>query len=132
MAIFKSLKHRPFALLWSGQFLSGIGDSIYRVALAWWVLEKTGSATAMGTVFIFSSVPLLLFLLLGGVTGDRHSRARVMLFSDTLRAALVFLIAFLAFSHRLEVWQLYIASLLFGGIGAFFRPAYTALIPEIT
>jgi DHA3 family tetracycline resistance protein-like MFS transporter len=132
MAIFKSLTHRPFALLWSGQFLSTIGDTIYRVALAWWILEKTGSATAMGTVFIFSSVPLLLFLLLGGVTSDRYARARVMLYSDAMRAVLVFIIAFLAFSHRLEVWQLYIASLIFGGIGAFFRPAYTAIIPEIT
>ncbi len=132
MAIFKALKHRPFALLWSGQFLSTVGDSIYRVALAWWVLEKTGSASAMATVFIFSSVPLLLFLLIGGVTGDRYPRARVMLYSDTLRAALVFVIAFLIFRHRLEVWHLYLASLLFGGIGAFFRPAYSAIIPEIT
>lgn len=132
MSIHKSLTHRPFALLWSGQFLSTIGDSIYRVALAWWILEKTGSAAAMGTVFVFSSVPLLLFLLLGGVAGDRYSRARVMLYSDTLRAVLVFSVAFLAFRGRLELWQLYVASLLFGGIGAFFRPAYTALIPEIT
>lgn len=132
MVIFKSLTHRPFALLWSGQFLSTIGDSIYRVALAWWILEKTGSATAMGTVFIFASVPLLLFLLVGGVAGDRYPRARVMLCSDTLRGALVFGIAFLAFSGRLELWQLYIASLVFGGIGAFFRPAYTAIVPEIT
>ena len=132
MSIFKSLTHRPFALLWSGQFLSTVGDSIYRVALAWWVLEKTGSARAMGTVFIFSSVPLLLFLLLGGVTVDRYARARVMLYSDALRGALVFAITFLAFGHRLEVWHLYVASLIFGGVGAFFRPAYTAIIPEIT
>lgn len=132
MAIHKALKHRPFALLWSGQFLSTIGDSIYRVALAWWVLEKTGSATAMGMIFIFSSIPLLLFLLVGGVAGDRYPRARVMLYSDVLRAALAFLVAFLIFRGRLEVWHLFVVSFIFGGIGAFFRPAYTAIIPEIT
>lgn len=132
MAIHTALKHRPFALLWSGQFLSTIGDSIYRVALAWWVLEKTGSATAMGTIFIFGSIPMLLLLLVGGVASDRYPRARVMLYSDTLRMVLAFLVALLIFRGRLEVWHLFVVSFIFGGIGAFFRPAYTALIPEIT
>ena len=71
MAIFRSLKHRFFALLWSGQTISRLGDSLYRIALAWWVLEKTGSAAIMGTVLIFSTVPMLIFLLIGGVVVDR-------------------------------------------------------------
>ena len=45
MTLFSSLRHRPFALLWSGQTISRLGDSLYRVALAWWVLEQTGSAS---------------------------------------------------------------------------------------
>ena len=67
MNILRSLKHRPFALLWTGQTISRLGDSLYRIALAWWVLEKTGSAVAMGTVLVFSQIPLLLFLLIGGL-----------------------------------------------------------------
>jgi len=39
-------------LIWSGQTVSLLGDRIFQVALAWWVLEKTGSAVTMGTVFI--------------------------------------------------------------------------------
>jgi DHA3 family tetracycline resistance protein-like MFS transporter len=66
MNVLRSLKHRPFALLWTGQTISRLGDSLYRIALSWWVLEKTGSAVAMGTVLIFSQIPLLLFLLIGG------------------------------------------------------------------
>jgi MFS family permease len=131
MTLFKSLTHRPFALLWSGQQLSALGDSVYRVALAWWILEKTGSATAMSTIFIFASVPMLVFLLIGGVAVDRHSRARVMLLSDTLRGLLVGIIALLAFAHRLELWHIYIVSLMFGIVGAFFGPAYRAIVPEI-
>jgi MFS family permease len=131
MTFFKSLTVRNFALLWSGQQLSALGDSIYRVALAWWVLEKTGSATAMSTIFIFASVPMLVFLLLGGVAVDRHSRARVMLLSDTLRGLLIGIVAVLAFSHRLELSHIYIVSLLFGIVGAFFGPAYRAIVPEI-
>ncbi len=50
--LFRALKNRPFALVWGGQTVSLLGDRIYQVALAWWVLEKTGSAVAMGIVFI--------------------------------------------------------------------------------
>jgi len=131
MILFKSLTLRPFALLWSGQQLSALGDSIYRVALAWWILEKTGSATAMGTIFIFASVPMLVFLLAGGVAVDRYPRARVMFLSDILRGLLIGIVALLAFAHRLELWHIYIVSLLFGIVGAFFGPAYRAIVPEI-
>ncbi len=131
MTLFKSLTVRSFALLWSGQQLSALGDSIYRVALAWWVLEKTGSATAMSTIFIFASAPMLIFLLIGGVAVDRYPRARVMLISDVLRGLLIGIVAVLAFTHRLEVWHIYLVSLLFGIAGAFFGPAYRAIVPEI-
>jgi MFS transporter, DHA3 family, tetracycline resistance protein len=131
MTLFKSLTVRSFALLWSGQQLSALGDSIYRVALAWWVLEKTGSATAMSTIFIFASAPMLVFLLVGGVAVDRYPRAPVMLLSDVLRGLLIGIVAFLAFTHRLEVWHILFVSLMFGIAGAFFGPAYRAIVPEI-
>ena len=117
---FIQIAHRSsFALLWSGQQLSALGDSIYRVALAWWVLEKTGSAKAMSTIFIFASTPMLVFLLIGGVAVDRYSRARVMFLSDILRGLLIGIVALLAFAHRLEIWHIYIVSLLFGIVGRF-------------
>jgi MFS family permease len=99
--------------------------------LAWWVLEKTGSAAAMGTVLIFSFLPMLLFLLIGGVAVDRLPRGRVMLVSDVLRGAVVALVAALAFAQSLEIWHVYIASMAFGFVDAFFQPAYTAIVPEI-
>jgi len=132
MNLFRSLTHRPFALLWSGQTTSRLGDSLYQIAMAWWVLQKTGSATAMGTVLIFTSVPMLVFLLIGGVFTDRLPRLRVMLVSDILSGAVVSVVAFLAFAGWLEVWHIYIASIVFGLVKAFFFPAYIATVPEIT
>ncbi len=131
MSLFRSLRYRSFAFLWTGQTVSRLGDSLYRIALAWWVLEKTGSAAVMGTVLIFSFLPMLLFLLIGGVMVDRLPRGRVMLASDILRGALVAIVAALAFAQSLEIWHVYIASMVFGFVGAFFSPAYTAIIPEI-
>ncbi len=132
MALFSSLRHRPFALLWGGQAISSLGDSLYRVALAWWVLEKTGSATAMGTVLVFSITPMVVFLLLGGVAVDRLPRLRLMLGSDLLRALVTGTVAALAFAGRLEIWHVYLASAMFGTVDAVFQPAYVASVPALT
>lgn len=131
MTLVASLRSPPFAFLWTGQTISRFGDHLYRVALAWWVLEKTGSAAAMGTVLIFSSVPMLAFVLIGGIAVDRFPRARVMFLSDLLRAAVVGIITFLGYSNQLEIWHIYVASILFGFVAAFFQPAYTAIVPDI-
>ena len=132
MTLFKSLTHRFFALLWSGQTISRLGDSLYRIALAWWVLEKTGSAAIMGTVLIFSTVPMLLFLLIGGVIVDRFNRVWLMLASDLLRGIIVAIVAGLAVSQLLEVWHIFLASAIFGIVDAFFQPAYSSIVPDLT
>jgi DHA3 family tetracycline resistance protein-like MFS transporter len=131
-SVFRSLTHRFFTLLWSGQTISRLGDSLYRIALAWWVLEKTGSAAIMGTVLIFSTVPMLLFLLIGGVVVDRFNRAWLMLASDLLRGIVVVIVAGLAVSQQLEVWHIFLASTIFGIVDAFFQPAYTSIVPDLT
>src|SRR5690349_17061780 len=132
MNVLRSLTHRPFALLWTGQTTSRLGDSLYRIALSWWVLEKTGSAVAMGTVLIFSQIPLLLFLLIGGVVVDRLPRIRIMFASDVLCGLVIAFVAVFSWLELLEIWHIYIASILFGFVEAFFFPAYQAVIPEIT
>src|SRR5581483_5496332 len=40
--------------LWLGQTVSRVGDFMYELALAWWVLQKTGSPTLMGMVLVFA------------------------------------------------------------------------------
>lgn len=132
MALFRALTHRSFALLWIGQTISRVGDHLYQVALAWWVLEKTGSALAMGAVLTFSMAPMLLFVLIGGVAVDRLPRVRLLLVSDLGRGVAAAAVAWLALSGRLEIWHIYGASLLFGLADAFFQPAYLALVPELT
>ena len=132
MNVLRSLKHRPFVLLWTGQTISRLGDSLYRIALAWWVLEKTGSATAMGTVLILSQVPMLIFLLVGGVVVDRLPRIRIMFIADALSGFVIAFVAVFAWLNLLQIWHIYIASVIFGLVEAFFFPAYQAVIPQLT
>jgi len=132
MNFLRALKHRPFAFLWSGQTISRFGDSLYRIALSWWVLEKTGSAVAMGTVLVFSQIPMLIFLLIGGVVVDRLPRLRVMFVSDILSGLVITFVAIFSWFDLLQIWHIYIASIVFGFVEAFFFPAYQAVIPQIT
>jgi MFS family permease len=132
MNFLRAFTHRPFALLWTGQTISRLGDNLHRITLAWWVLEKTGSATAMGTVLVLSQIPLLLFILIGGIVVDRFPRIRIMFLSDLLSGTVVTFIAVFAWLDVLEIWHIYVASLIFGFVEAFFFPAYSAVIPQIT
>jgi MFS family permease len=127
----RALRSRPFALLWLGQTISTLGDGVNLTALAWQVLVLTGSGAAMGIVLIATSVPRLLFLLLGGVIADRLPRRLVMLWADAGRAVAVGAIAILSYTNTLQFWQLIALGLLFGLSQAFFLPAYQSIAPQL-
>jgi MFS family permease len=105
---------------------------MYRLALVWWVLQATGSGLAMGTVLVFQTVPLLAFVLIGGVVVDRFEPLKIMMVSDVVRAVITSYIAVSAYLGALELWHVYIASAAFGFVDAFFDPAYAATIPKVT
>ncbi|NTU80277.1 MAG: MFS transporter [Chloroflexales bacterium] len=128
---FRALANRRFTLVWGSQTLSRIGDFLYEIAIAWWVLEQTGSAAAMASLLIVSFAPTLLFLLVGGVAVDRFSRVRIMLLSDVLRGSIASSVAVLAALDLLQLWHLYVLNLSFGIVDAFFQPAYAAAMPDL-
>ena len=127
----RALRSRPFAWLWAGQTISALGDGAYTVALAWAVLDLTGSATDMGIVLVARSVPMLLFVLIGGVAADRLPRRLVMLASDAGRAVAVLAIAALEWLGVLQVWHLVALAFFFGIVSGFFMPAYQSIAPEL-
>ncbi len=128
---FRALNNKKFSVLLFGQTLSRIGDFLFQIAMAWWVLEKTGSATAMGTVLFFSALPMVVFVLVGGVVVDRMSRGLLLFMSDLARCFIMIVGTWLAFTDQLVLWQIYVIAILFGFADAFFLPAYNALIQQI-
>jgi predicted MFS family arabinose efflux permease len=124
------LRHRDFRYLWFAQSASVIGDCIVIVALALFVIELTGNATDLGLVFAAASLPLVAFLLLGGVWADRLPRHRVMVVTDLVRFALHALLAALIFAGVVRIWELIAIEALFGTAEAFFRPAANGLLPQ--
>ncbi len=127
----RALHSRPFALLWTGQTISALGDGAFVTALSWQALQLTGSAMAMGMVVLAQTLPMILLLLLGGVVADRFPRQQVMLWSDASRAVAVLLIAALGMMHLLQLWHLVLLALFFGTVRGFFSPAYQSIIPQL-
>lgn len=127
----RALRSRRFALLWSGQTISAVGDGAFFTALAWQVLLLTGSATAMGSALVAETVPMVLFMLVGGVVADRLPRRLMLLWSDGGRAVVALLVAALGLLGYLQFWHLLALAALFGLAEAFFRPAYQSIPPEL-
>ena len=127
-----ALHERNFRLYFMGQLTSAVGTGMTPVALSFAVLALPhGSASDVGAVLAAETVPLVIFLLLGGVAGDRLGRRRVMLGADVLRAsAQTALGAWILFGHP-PLWGFLVLSALVGSGTAFFVPALTGLIPQI-
>src|SRR5204863_1589971 len=123
--LLRVLRHRDFRLFWLGQGASVVGDGIVVVALALFVVELTGSATDLGLVLAAYSLPLVGFLLLGGVIADRLPRHRVVVVTDLARFVLHALLALLIVTDAVRIWQIVAIGVLFGSAEAFFRPAAT-------
>jgi MFS family permease len=123
------LRNRDFRLLLGGQTASTIGDRIVFVALALYVTD-IGSPSDVGLVLAAHAVPLVGFLLLGGVWADRLPRHKVMIATDLIRFALHATLAALIFTGAVEIWHIVVLEALFGAAEAFFRPAYTGLVPQ--
>ena len=125
------LGERNFRLLWIGETISILGDQFSMIALPWLVLQLTGSALAMGTVFALSGIPRAILMLFGGALSDRFSARNVMLISNLMRLALVMILAVLVLSGMVKAWMIYVMALTFGIADAFFFPAQMAIVPQI-
>lgn len=124
------LRHHDFRLLWLAQSASVIGDRLVTVALALFVIDLTGSATDLGLVLTANALPMVAFLLIGGVWADRLPRHRVMVATDVARCVLHGLLAILIVTGEVQIWQVIAIEVLFGSCEAFFRPAASGLLPQ--
>lgn len=129
------LFNRNFLLLWQGQAVSRLGSQAFAVAMMFWVMEKTGSASLMGLLLTFSMLPGVLLGPIGGTFADRHSRIRIIVVCDLLSGLGVLALAFLmmAMPDAVDVIipVLFTVAVLGGVVQAFFMPAITASIPDL-
>jgi MFS family permease len=124
------LGQRPFRLLFLGRTTSFIGSAFANVALAFAVLDLTGSKADLGYVLAARSLPQVLFLLVGGIWADRLPRNRVMVGSNIASGLSQGAIAVLLLSGNAQVWHLLVLAAVNGLSSAFFFPAAVGIVPQ--
>jgi MFS family permease len=122
--------NRNFRLLFIGQAISQLGDWFNAVAVFALLLDLTGSATAVAWMMIVQFLPVAIVGPIAGVVVDRVDRRRLMIGTDIVRGCLI--LALLLIERRDQVWIAYVVMALTVGAQAFFEPARTATIPNIT
>lgn len=129
--ILRPLALRDFAFLWTAMAVSLMGDGIYLVAIAWQVYDLSNAPTALSIVGLAWTLPMVLFLLVGGVFSDRFDRRKVMIASDLVRGVAIATLGVLSVTGTIRLWHV-IALVAVYGIGeAFFGPAFGAIVPDI-
>ncbi|MEV4568688.1 MFS transporter [Nonomuraea sp. NPDC049419] len=126
------LRDRRFSLLLTARTISMLGSSFAPVALAFGVLNLPGAtATTLSVVLTAQSLPMILFMLIGGVIADRLPRQRVMMTGEFLLATGYFALAVMLLTGWTPLGALGAAAALAGVASAVTYPALTGIIPEV-
>ena len=112
--------------------VSMIGSGMNSTAVAWFILQTTHSEMALGTFAMLQTLPAMLLLPFTGVIIDREDRRRLVMMLDLIRAVIILVVAILAFTHRVKVWEVYAMNTLVAAGFWMFWPTITALIQELT
>lgn len=128
---FAPLRDARFAWYLSGRVISTMGSAMVPVALTFAVLDLDDSASALGSVLAARSIPMVLFLLVGGVIADRLSRSLVMQVSHLTAGLTQGLVAVLLLTGTAELWMIIVLEALNGIVSAFTFPAMQGVVPLV-
>ena len=123
-------ENHNFRRLWCAQIVSEIGDWFYSIAIYSLLLQMTGEARSVALALVLQVIPQTLFGPLSGVVNDRLRRKRVMITSDLVRVLIV--LCMLLVRTRSMIWLVYPLLFLESVMWAFFEPARTSVIPNVT
>lgn len=127
----EALRNAAFRSYLAAQSVSSLGSAMSMLAVTFAILRLGGSATELGVVLAAGTVPALLFVLLGGVAGDRWERRRILIASDLVMTATVGALAVLMLTGNAEIWHFLVGELVGGTAMAFTGPAAVGLLPTI-
>ncbi len=123
-------ENRNFRRLWAAQIVSEIGDWFYTLAIYSLLLQLTGHASSVALALVLQVLPQTFVGPMAGVVNDRIRRKSVMITADLVRTVIV--LSMLLVRSQNMVWLVYPLLLLETIMAAFFEPARSSVIPNIT
>src|SRR6266480_1042012 len=131
MTRFRALKHRNFQLFIVGQLVSLVGTWMQTTAQLWLVYDLTHSPALLGIFGFANQIPMLVLASIGGYVGDRYSRHRGVIATQTISMVLAFILAGLTLTHHIHEWSLITITFLVGIVNAFDVPIRQAFFVEM-
>ncbi|MGC4943227.1 MFS transporter [Kribbella sp. DT2] len=125
------LRNANFRNYWLARLIDRAGTTMAGVALAFAVLEVSDSATALGVVLAAHSIPMVVFMLAGGVLADRFGRTLVIQATNITSGVTQIAIAGLVITGTAEIWMLVALTAVNGTTTAARMPAMAGLLPQL-
>ena len=128
-AVKEAFRERNVRLLVGEGMVDALGNNMAAIALAFAVLQ-IGRPADLGYVLLAREIPLVVFLLMGGVWADRVSRKALLVVGNLAMGTSQAITALLFLTHYAPIWRVALLQMVFGVAGAFIRPASTGLIAQ--
>ncbi|MEV6651733.1 MFS transporter [Streptomyces sp. NPDC051219] len=119
---------RNYSLLTAAAVVTNLGSHGALIAAAFAVLQAGGDGGDVGLVAAARTLPLVLFLLIGGALADRLPRHRVMVAANALNCVSQAAFALLVLTGDPQLWQMMLLTALCGTGQAFFNPAAEGML----
>lgn len=126
-----SLLIRDFRLIWSASVLAAIASQMRNVASLYQVYELSGSSFQLGLTGFFQALPHVVFGLFAGALADAFDRKKLLALTYTLHLVPTLALAFLTLTGAIEVWHVYVISVVSSVVEVFSWPARSAIVPRL-
>jgi MFS family permease len=128
---FAPLRHREYAWLWTGAFVSNIGTWMESIALGLYVQDHTGQAAWTGTVAAAAFLPIAFFSPIGGALADRYPRRLLMIATSLFQTGLATLLTVLFVIGNPSAPAITLIALGNGVAAALGFPSFQAMLPDL-
>lgn len=131
LGTFSSLRHVNFRYLWFGTLLMSGGQWVQQVTLGWLLYEITGSSILLGALNGLRLLPFLIASPIAGVAADRMNRRSLILGTQYVLIATAFGMGILVLAGYLQIWHIFVFTVITGLTWAFVDPVRQSVIPNV-
>jgi MFS family permease len=124
-------EQRGFRYFFTAMFVSLFGSGMNFIGVSWYIMSATHSTVAVSWQVIVVTLPGLVVPFLGGVLIDRFDRRYLGALLDLSRGFAVLAIAYIAWRGHLQIWHLYLMTLITGTGSAMYWANVNALVQEV-
>ncbi|HCH08122.1 MAG TPA: MFS transporter, partial [Dehalococcoidia bacterium] len=126
-----AFRYPAYRAYWLGTLASVSGFQMLNFGQFWLVFELTESPLYLGYVGAANAISAITLNLFGGVYADKLDKRRLIIITQLITAALIFLLAFLTVTGVVAVWHILAIAFVTGAVNAFDQPARQALYPHL-